>query len=129
MAKEQSGLRERQRIELKEPRRYKVTIYNDDFTTMEYRLSPTSNQYVKAFYRQNVYDWLEGYTSEYGGGYLWKRKLDSLFDIFRRQSTVTNRERMNRATTQTRDSARTTQTVDSARTRQTVDSARTTKTP
>ena len=99
-----------------------------DNVTMEYRLSPTSNQYVKAFYRQNVYDWLEGYTSEYGGGYLWKRKLDSLFDIFRRQSTVTNRERMNRATTQTRDSARTTQTVDSARTRQTVDSARTTKT-
>jgi ATP-dependent Clp protease adaptor protein ClpS len=36
MAKEQSGLRERQRTDLKEPRRYKVTIYNDDFTTMEF---------------------------------------------------------------------------------------------
>ena len=36
MAKEQSATRERQRVELMEPRRYKVTIYNDDFTTMEF---------------------------------------------------------------------------------------------
>ena len=36
MAKEQSATRERQRIDLREPRRYKVTIYNDDFTTMEF---------------------------------------------------------------------------------------------
>ena len=36
MAKEQSGLKERQRVDLKEPRRYKVIIYNDDFTTMEF---------------------------------------------------------------------------------------------
>ena len=36
MPKEQSGLKERQRIDLKEPRRYKVIIYNDDFTTMEF---------------------------------------------------------------------------------------------
>ena len=35
MAKEQSSIRERQRIDLREPRRYTVTIYNDDFTTME----------------------------------------------------------------------------------------------
>ena len=54
-----------------------------DNVTMEYRLSPTSNKYVKLFYNQNVYDWLEGYTGEYGGGFIWKRKLDSLFDIFK----------------------------------------------
>jgi hypothetical protein len=54
-----------------------------DNVTMEYRLSPTSNQYVKLFYKQNVYDWLEGYTGEYGGGFVWKRKLNSLLDIFR----------------------------------------------
>ena len=36
MAKEQSNTRMRERTDLKEPRRYKVTIYNDDFTTMEF---------------------------------------------------------------------------------------------
>ena len=36
MAREQSSVRERQRIDLREPRRYKVTIFNDDFTTMEF---------------------------------------------------------------------------------------------
>ena len=36
MAKEQTSIRERQRTDLHEPRRYKVTIYNDDFTTMEF---------------------------------------------------------------------------------------------
>ena len=49
---------------------------------MEYRLSPTANQYVKLFYNQNAYDWLEGYTGEYGGGFIWKRKLDNFLDIF-----------------------------------------------
>ena len=36
MPKEQSSVRERQRTDLREPRRYKVTIYNDNFTTMEF---------------------------------------------------------------------------------------------
>ena len=36
MAKEQSSIKERQHVDLDEPRRYKVTIYNDDFTTMEF---------------------------------------------------------------------------------------------
>ena len=36
MAKNQSQLRERQWTNLKEPRRFKVVIYNDDFTTMEF---------------------------------------------------------------------------------------------
>ena len=53
-----------------------------DNVTMEYRLSPTANQYVKLFYNQNAYDWLDGYTGEYGAGFIWKRKLDRFWDIF-----------------------------------------------
>lgn len=36
MPQEQLKIRERQRTNLREPRRYKVTIYNDDFTTMDF---------------------------------------------------------------------------------------------
>ncbi|MBR5656564.1 MAG: ATP-dependent Clp protease adaptor ClpS [Prevotella sp.] len=36
MAKEQSTIRERERLDVREPRRYQVIIFNDDFTTMEF---------------------------------------------------------------------------------------------
>ena len=36
MPQEQSQINIRERADLREPHRYKVTIYNDDFTTMEF---------------------------------------------------------------------------------------------
>jgi hypothetical protein len=63
-----------------------------DNVTMEYRLSSTSNQYVKLFYDQNSYDWLEGYTSKYGGGYIWKKKLQTLSELIKPAPTTPLRE-------------------------------------
>ena len=53
-----------------------------DNVSMEYRLNQNATQNVKIFYRQNVYDWLEGYTSMYGIGFVWRRKLQNFWDIF-----------------------------------------------
>lgn len=36
MAETQSNIKERQNTNISEPRRFKVIIYNDDFTTMEF---------------------------------------------------------------------------------------------
>jgi ATP-dependent Clp protease adaptor protein ClpS len=36
MPQEQSNVRERQRVDLREPKHYQVIIHNDDFTTMEF---------------------------------------------------------------------------------------------
>lgn len=78
-----------------------------DNVAMEYRLSPTSNQYVKLFYNQNVYDWLEGYTSEYGGGFIWKRKLDHWWEVFKLKNDTERTMPMNRTFNMRRDSTKT----------------------
>ena len=48
MAKEQSQLKERQRTDIREPRRYKVIIYNDDFTTMEFVVMVLKQVFLKS---------------------------------------------------------------------------------
>ena len=53
-----------------------------DNVSMEYRLNQDATKNVKLFYNQNVYDWLEGYTSKYGGGFIWRRQFDNFWDIF-----------------------------------------------
>ena len=54
-----------------------------DNVTFEYRLSPNSNKYLKLFYDRDSYDWLEGYVEQFGGGFVWRRKLRHFKDIFR----------------------------------------------
>jgi hypothetical protein len=50
--------------------------------SLEYRLDDTANKYVTLFFQNNAYDWLDGYTQEYGGGFIWRRSLQHFKDIF-----------------------------------------------
>ena len=54
-----------------------------DNVSMEYRMNQNGTMNAKLFYQQNVYDWLDGYTNMYGGGFVWRRKLSNFWDIFR----------------------------------------------
>ena len=63
-----------------------VENQNDTFfdnVTFEYRLSDNSNKYLKLFYDRDSYDWLEGYVGQFGGGFLWRRKMQHFKDLFR----------------------------------------------
>ena len=61
---------------------------------LQYRLSDTSNQYLQMFYKRSVYDYLEGYLSQYGAGYMWKKKSQTLKGIFKKEPKMEFR-RMN----------------------------------
>ena len=54
-----------------------------DNVSLEYRLDDTANKYMTLFYENNVYDWLDGYTQKFGGGFIWRRTLQHFWDIFR----------------------------------------------
>ena len=60
---------------------YKQSFF--DNVSMEYRLNQDATQYIKLFYKQNSYDWLDGYTNEFGAGFIWRRKLNDFWDIFK----------------------------------------------
>ena len=57
-----------------------------DNVMLEYRLDNTANKYITLFYQNNSYDWLDGYTQLYGAGFIWRRTLNSLTDLFRFKS-------------------------------------------
>ncbi|MFU2359898.1 MAG: ATP-dependent Clp protease adaptor ClpS [Bacteroidales bacterium] len=48
MANEQTSVRDRVRSDLKEPRRYKVIIFNDDFTTMDFVVKVLTSVFFKS---------------------------------------------------------------------------------
>ena len=53
-----------------------------DNVSLEYRLDDTANKYLNLFFENNSYDWLDGYTQKYGGGFIWRRTLQNFTDIF-----------------------------------------------
>ena len=75
-----------------------------DNVLLEYRLDQTANKFVTLFYENNSYDWLDGYTQKYGGGFIWRRRLQRFTDIFRFKDTTPT---MRRPLTTPRDSVKT----------------------
>ena len=54
-----------------------------DNVSLEYRLDQSAMRYVRLFYDKNKRDILDERISEYGAGLVWRRKLESLSDLFR----------------------------------------------
>ncbi len=54
-----------------------------DNVAVEYRLDQSANTNLRLFYDRATYDFLEGYVGQYGVGIVWKRKLQSLRDLFK----------------------------------------------
>lgn len=65
-----------------------------DNVEMQYRLSDVSNKYMNLFYNRSVYDFLEGYVGQYGGGFLWKKKIQNLREIFKSTPQTPPAQRM-----------------------------------
>lgn len=53
-----------------------------DKVEIEYRLNKNASQYLRLFYNNNTYDWLDGLIGEYGMGFTWRRKLSHFKNIF-----------------------------------------------
>ena len=58
-----------------------------DNVSLEYRLDNTANKYLSLYFQNNSYDWLDGYTQKYGGGFIWRRTLQHWTDFFRFKDT------------------------------------------
>lgn len=61
-----------------------------DNVSLEYRLDDTANKYVNLFFENNSYDWLDGYTRLFGGGFIWRRSMQNFWDIVNFKSDTEN---------------------------------------
>lgn len=70
--------------------------------SLEYRLDQTAMRYVRLFYNKEADDLLEDRISEYGAGFVWRKKMDNLSDLFK-----SNKTNMLRPATLRRDTIKT----------------------
>ena len=56
MEQQQSSYKEKERIDLHEPRRFKVIIFNDDFTTMEFVVKILTTVFSNQRWKQKLDD-------------------------------------------------------------------------
>ena len=53
-----------------------------DNVSLEYRLDQSAQRYVRLFYNKNADDLLEGEITEYGAGFVWRKKMQTLRELF-----------------------------------------------
>lgn len=53
-----------------------------DNVSLEYRIDQTAMRYVRLFYNKEANDLLEGRVSEYGAGFVWRKKADRFWQLF-----------------------------------------------
>lgn len=53
-----------------------------DNVSLEYRIDQTAMRYVRMFYNKEANDILEGQISEYGAGFMWRKKSDKFWKLF-----------------------------------------------
>ncbi len=64
-----------------------------DNVSLEYRLDQTAEKNVHLFYNKDGSDLLEDDISEYGAGFVWRKKLGSLSEIFKPTTNTYNNVR------------------------------------
>ena len=62
-----------------------------DNVSLEYRIDQTAMRYVRLFYNKEAYDMLEGRITEYGAGFVWRKKADRFWQLFNFRSNDTSR--------------------------------------
>ncbi len=53
-----------------------------DNVELEYRLDDGGQKFLNLYYDNNSYDWLDGNTQEFGGGFIWRRSVQNFKDLF-----------------------------------------------
>ena len=59
-----------------------------DNVSFEYRLDKSSNKNLRMFYERDSYDLLEGEVSEYGVGFVFRKRMRHFMDLFRKEKKV-----------------------------------------
>lgn len=60
-----------------------------DDVSLEYRITARDNMYLKVFREKNYENIIEGEITETGGGFLYRKQVGSLLDIFRKKRSAT----------------------------------------
>ena len=83
-----------------------------DNVSLEYRLDNTAMRYLRLFYTRDTHDILEDDVSEYGGGFVWRKKMNSFSELFKSTKSTEKKEQEQRKAALTAKNEEATATPD-----------------